>query len=155
MGSWLSLDALCPSSTRLPTTSRSSSLEIRPEKKGMATDTAQPLRREAQRGIRGDTKGGYAPRASTKDRQGYWRCVAEEIQQRQAELSGRLEVYAARGIEASGEYADALGVFEGGEGVVSCQRLLDDGERDTKGYRACFSCSVGYDVGVHEEGEER
>lgn len=120
MGCWTPFVALGSTTTRVPAASGSPDRKVRPKKKRMATDTAQSLWRKAKRGFRRNTESGHATRASTKDRQRYRRCVAKEIQQRQAELSGRSEIYAPRCVEAVGEHAYALGVLERSEGAISC-----------------------------------
>ena len=121
----------------------------------MATDSAQPLRGETQGRIRGDTEGRYAARTSSEDREGHRRRLTEEVQQRQAQLSGSAEVHAARRSQAVGEHAHALGVGSRGQGAIPYQRLLDAGQRDTSRHRTNLSRSVVDHVGCHAPREER
>lgn len=69
-------------------------------------------------------------------------------------LTGR-DCAAPRGIEALGEYADAVGKCARGQGALSRQRVSDACKRDPACHRARFPRAMGDDVGLYEEGEVR
>src|SRR4051794_16560667 len=113
-----SVNASSASSAWLSTTSGSSSCKVCPKEKGLATITAEQIWREAKRRVCGNPEEGHAAGALAENREGHRGRIAEEVQQRQAELSGSLEIHATRGTEALGEYANALGVSKGCKSAI-------------------------------------
>lgn len=76
----------------------------------MASKATQQIWREAEGRLCTDTKGGYASRASQKNRQGHWRRVAKEVYKRQEKLPGCPQIHAARSNEIARKYAYAVGI---------------------------------------------